>query len=266
MGRISKDSRCYATCCCQNVICGVVLLVIGVVAGITGCIVAAVGFGQRPDDMYDQANIAMRVAGLSVVGIAILPVAISICCWIFFCAFRHDSERHQQGGGASQQPYVFGVQDQMIPLSGQPVGQPKDGMAGGPIYHQPPPYNSHSFRSTGSYDDDSSTATPLKLSSANSEVAADTHSRDTHVVMSGSSLECSDQTGVTASVAATGSRQPKGKKDESKKNNKPKSDNKKLQRQSATMVSEEDETVEMVISPAHSVATTNSSYRGNQLA
>jgi len=38
-------------------ICAVVLLVIGIVMGIGGCIIAAVGFGLSAKDMYDYMNL-----------------------------------------------------------------------------------------------------------------------------------------------------------------------------------------------------------------
>jgi hypothetical protein len=37
-------------------ICPVALLITGIVIGITGCVVAAVGFGTQPKDMFDYSN------------------------------------------------------------------------------------------------------------------------------------------------------------------------------------------------------------------
>jgi hypothetical protein len=53
----SKGSRLHSAVTCRNALCPIILLSVGIATGITGIIVAAVGFGKRPKDMYDNANL-----------------------------------------------------------------------------------------------------------------------------------------------------------------------------------------------------------------
>jgi len=49
-------SRIHDACACRNRICPIALLIAGIAMGITGCVVASVGFGTMPKDMFDYTN------------------------------------------------------------------------------------------------------------------------------------------------------------------------------------------------------------------
>lgn len=166
-------------------ISAILLLVIGVVLAIGGCIVAAVGFGLSAADMYDYPNLAMRVIGMLMVHFCVLPFAVSVCCWVFYSWSKQDDK-----GRTKQQAFVVGKSD-AVPMTQYPY--PTSAVTDTRIY-KPPQY--------GNVDPDDSMA-PLNFSDATSRYPADTSSPQ--VVTSASSFD-DDQT------AAKARRPKKGKK------------------------------------------------------
>lgn len=81
-------ARCSDTCSCRNLVCAITFLVIGIAFVVAGGVIAAVGFGTRPKDMFDTPNLSMRVVGLILVGAGILPIIMGAMFAFFYCGHR----------------------------------------------------------------------------------------------------------------------------------------------------------------------------------
>lgn len=151
----------------------IVLTVVGVLLGIGGCVIAAVGFGLSAKDMYDYPNLAMRVAGTLMVASSFLPSAVSACCWVFYCQSKNEAKK----GARNPQAYVISSQNEMQ-MKQYPYST--SAMTDTRIYkpQQPPRY--------GNVDADDSLA-PLNYSDSTSRYPPDTSSPQ--VVTSGSSFD-----------------------------------------------------------------------------
>jgi len=170
-------------------ISAIVLLCTGIVLGIGGCIVSAVGFGLSAQDMYDYMSLALRVTGMLMLHFCVLPLTVSICCWIFYSwSKREDKERTKQGA------FVVGTKE-AVPMAQYPY--PTSGVKDTRIYK---PQQQSRYANV---DPDDSSA-PLNFSGdSSSRYPADTSSPQP--VTSGSSFD-DDQTAVK------GRRPKKGKK------------------------------------------------------
>lgn len=147
-------------CFCRNLTCGIIFLTVGTLCVVAGGIIAAVGFGTRPKDMFDTPNLSMRVAGLCLVGIGILPIIMGTMFLVFYCAYKRG------GGLPGQKKPPSHTYIEMPAISKPNIGQneypyPKDG---GPVVSKPLSVHDDSLMKYDDYDRDGHYSLPLNQS------------------------------------------------------------------------------------------------------
>lgn len=148
------------------------LLVTGVVLLIGGCIIASIGFGLSAADMYDYMNLALRITGMLMLHFSFLPLAVSVCCWVFFSWSKREYRKQTK-----QPVYAVGT-EAALPMTQYPYSA--SAVTNTRIYNpqQPSRY--------GNFDPDDSSA-PLNFSDSTTHYPVDTSSPQ--VVTSASSFD-----------------------------------------------------------------------------